>query len=175
MTINKRLEIDQEAYKLRDALKITTPIDFKNLVEKGLGGKLKNANNIEGILDAKIERTGNHFVIYVNESKDEYRQRFSIAHEISHLILDMGYDTNSKSFNDDNSDMSFNREGGTEEEYAANEFAAALLMPKDEFRFCVDNNTNNNNMVSIEEVSKHFQVSVQAVLTRGKFLGIFKW
>lgn len=130
MTISERLEVDKRAYKLREDLKITTPIDFKKLVETSLGGKLKKVNNIEGISDSKIERRYNHFVILINESKDEYRQRFSIAHEISHLIIDMGYNIDSKSFNSVDSDMSFNREGRTEEEFIANEFTAALLMPK---------------------------------------------
>lgn len=174
MTIDQRLEIDKKAYDFRNKVKITTPIDFEKLVKEGLGGTLKDTTK-ESIPDAQIVRSGDSFVISVNKQKDVWRQRFSIAHEIGHLILDMGYDINSKSFNGGDLNTSFDREGDTQQEYAANEFAAALLMPKDEFRFFVDKNTNNKNMVSIETVADHFNVSIQAALTRGKFLGIFKW
>ena len=67
------------------------------------------------------------------------------------------------------------REGTSEEEYEANDFAANLLMPKAEFIECVYNNLDEEGLCNLDAVSDYFRVSISAVKTRGKFLGVFSW
>ena len=163
--------IDNEAYKLHQELKQDAPIkNFYKLVED-LGGKLENADLIE---DAHIAKYDNKFTIRVNKNNSELRNNFSIAHEIGHLILHMGYNPKEKKFEKDFEDNKiYYRYGNSKEEYEANEFAGAFLMPESKFLKIVNNNTNNEKSCSINKVSQYFNVSNQAVISRGKFLGIF--
>jgi Zn-dependent peptidase ImmA (M78 family) len=63
----------------------------------------------------------------------------------------------------------YRRKGYTEEEYEANEFAAALLMPEAIFREHARKN------ISVEQIARYFGVSVDAALNRGRWLGIYAW
>lgn len=163
--------IDNEAYKLHQELEQYPPIkNFYELIE-ALGGKLENADLIE---DAHIEKYDNKFIIRVNKNNSELRNNFSIAHEIGHLILHMGYNPKEKKFEKDfENNKVYYRYGNSKEEYEANEFAGAFLMPESKFLEIVNNNTNNEKSCSINKVSQYFNVSNQAVISRGKFLGIF--
>ncbi|WPC24716.1 ImmA/IrrE family metallo-endopeptidase [Brachyspira hyodysenteriae] len=163
--------IDNEAYKLHQELKQNPPIqNFYKLIEN-LGGTLEEVDLIE---DAHIEKDDNKFIIRVNKNNSELRNNFSIAHEIGHLILHMGYNPKEKKFDKDFEDNKiYYRYGNSREEYEANEFAGAFLMPESKFIEIVNENTNDKQLCSINKVSKYFNVSNQSVISRGKFLGIF--
>lgn len=163
--------IDNEAYKLHKELKQNTPIqNFDKLIED-LGGRLEEVDLVE---DAHIEKYDNKFIIRVNKNNSELRNNFSIAHEIGHLILHMAYNSKEKKFEKNFEDNKiYYRYGSSREEYEANEFAGAFLMPESKFIEIVNNNTNNEKLCSINKVSQYFNVSNQAVISRGKFLGIF--
>ena len=69
----------------------------------------------------------------------------------------------------------FNRNGNYDEiEMEANQFAAAFLMPKEEYRNILYQNVNNNK-IDIHIIAKHFGVSREAASNRGKWLGYLKW
>ncbi|MEI0748604.1 ImmA/IrrE family metallo-endopeptidase [Brachyspira pulli] len=163
--------IDNKAYKLHKELKQEIPIKtFYTLIES-LGGKLEKSDLIE---DAHIEKYNNNFIIRVNKNNSDLRNNFSIAHEIGHLILHMGYNPKEKKFEKDFEDNKiYYRYGNSREEYEANEFAGAFLMPESKFIEIVNNSTNNEKSCIINKVSRYFNVSNQAVISRGKFLGIF--
>lgn len=55
-------------------------------------------------------------------------------------------------------------------EYQANEFAAALLMPKKEYKKIMNQYTTGNK-VETDKVADYFGVSVSVASSRGKFLG----
>lgn len=92
--------------------------------------------------------------LYVNSSDSVARQRFTLAHEIGHVLLHSG----SGSLVDYRSNL----ENPVEtKEYEANKFAAALLMPRTEFVrkwFLWRGNT--------ELLGKYFGASPQAVEIR---------
>ena len=48
-----------------------------------------------------------------------------------------------------------------------------FFMPESKFIEIVNNSTNNEKSCIINKVSRYFNVSNQAVISRGKFLGIF--
>ncbi|KOO43081.1 ImmA/IrrE family metallo-endopeptidase [Priestia koreensis] len=158
---------------IRETLKLQTPINLELLVER-LGGKIIESANIDENMEAKIEKVEDSFVITIDPNRYPKRQRFSIAHELGHLFLHMGYLINPEKWNSTNEyiDSVYYRYGYNLEEFEANEFAACLLMPLEEFLNISKQNLNGE-FYNIEEIAKYFNVSTQAVSYRGKILGLF--
>ena len=79
------------------------------------------ADNIAG----KVERNSTNSRIFVNRSDIPARKRFTVAHEIGHIIL----------HNDISKDIDFvdyrNNGKYDQREFEADNFAAALLMPRE--------------------------------------------
>ena len=114
-----------------------------------------------------------HWAIVVNARHPEVRRRFTVAHELAHLLL--------HKFSTPHADRRFKvrfrslrSSGGTvAEEVEANRFAAELLMPTDlvvaelqdvEMDFAPANEENVNRR--LDEVAKKFNVSRQALHIR---------
>lgn len=125
-------------------------------------------------------------VIWVNPLEAPNRQRFTMAHELGHLINDVVPNLDKVGVNDEFHDGAINlkRDGRQEpREYAANEFAAQLLMPSE---FIIKNakatikalkelygeNFKIPKADFIARLSSVFQVSEQAMEIRLKRLGI---
>jgi Zn-dependent peptidase ImmA (M78 family) len=70
----------------------------------------------------------------------------------------------------------FKRLGSSTLEHEANQFAAELLMPKQEFiNVCHKNYNEDEEHYDLGAISKYFQVSLSCAATRGKWLNLFKW
>ncbi len=123
------------------------------------------------------------FEIGVPHTTGENRDRFTIAHELGHLYLHLNFTDREKwnkrveSAKKENGkilpDSFMTRAGQGYNEYEANDFAAALLMPANEFREVVQDRSAGQ--MGIHAVATKFGVSAEAVMTRGRFLGIFPW
>ncbi len=162
--------IDSLTQDIIEAYGISIPlVDIDAFVEK-LGGKVIKET---GISDGSIQKTGDSFVIKVSSFQDERRRRFTIAHELGHLFLHMGFRTCDEIWQ--SSKEVYYREGTSEQEYQANEFAASLLMPKKEFLDVFKRYTDSDHMVDIRAVAEYFNVSIEAALNRGKFLELIEW
>lgn len=126
---------------------------------------LKEDISIEYIpLDASISgrlyRKDGRWIISVNKKHHINRQRFTLAHELAHYVLH-------KSESDSFTDTVFFRGASVNNfEYAANEFAAKLLMPEERVRAVIRSGTKN-----IGKLAESFGVSVAAMLYRVKQLG----
>lgn len=59
-------------------------------------------------------------------------------------------------------------------EWEANEFACELLMPNTELIEHVDKNFPEQ-IIDIEQIAKHFNVTTQMVRIRGKMLGLWDY
>lgn len=180
ISIPKRNEIRKLATNLRNALSLTQPpFDVEKAVIK-LNGKIVFSDSFDCDTDAVIQKTGdNNFSISLNSQKPNYRSRFSIAHELGHLFLHMGFLVNPQKWNtlsQEYSDSIFYRKADVRrlEEFEANEFAAEFLMPSDHFITFV-NSLVLNGKVNIQPIASYFDVSLEAVKFRGKFLGVFQW
>mgnify|MGYP000181897211 CR=1 FL=1 len=144
-----------------------------------LGGELKKDPNL--LCDARISKVSNNgengvfFKVEVSPFQSEARMNFSIAHELGHLFLHMLYKINYDEWSKIQVGESYNRSGNNELESQANEFAAELLMPKGEFLQVLSKNRETINSYNIEPVARYFGVSEQAVLNRGRWLGVFAW
>jgi len=161
----KRRQISRIAETTREAFKTPSPIDMEKAVSR-LGGRIEVAKSDK---EATIGREGESFVIRLDGTKPLVRRTFSLAHELGHLVLHMGFGQPEKWHQSEDYEESYARSGWSEEEYEANEFAASFLMPSAEFRQVAANSKN------IKFVAEHFGVSVDAALTRGRFLGMYPW
>jgi Zn-dependent peptidase ImmA (M78 family) len=100
------------------------------------------------------------WLITINSLHHPKRQRFTFAHELAHFFLHRNQQF-------DFSDTVFFRADNVKSriEFEANNFAGALLMPKDEFIDYVKNTSNN-----IEDISNKFNTSAMAVKVRADVL-----
>ncbi|APT76057.1 hypothetical protein LN42_06430 [Marinitoga sp. 1137] len=178
-------EIRNFARKLRKLLKFKNPATINKLenIVKTLGGEIIFSDeDLENYAEAKIVKIDDEekkFRIIVTD-KDflpKERKVFSIAHELGHLFLHMGYIINEEKWNNINDFFDFYyRRDKNYIEYEANEFAGEFLMPEDEFKkIAYENFDEDENAFYIEPIANYFGVSKKAVITRGKFLGLFEW
>jgi hypothetical protein len=111
-------------------------------------------------ISGKLSRDGDKWVISVNKEHSRNRQRFTLAHELAHYVL---HKSEKESFTDT---VFFRGMSVNNIEYAANNFAAKLLMPEDRVRRLV-----REGVASVEKLAESFGVSVAAMLYRVKQLG----
>ncbi|MDL2302178.1 ImmA/IrrE family metallo-endopeptidase [Lachnospiraceae bacterium OttesenSCG-928-D06] len=168
-----RMLINNLTQDIIDLYDIQVPIKDINDVVKRLGGRIEESFNIDNMSDGSVRRQGNGFVIFVSPFQGMERRIFTIAHELGHLFLHMGYRINSDLW-ERQEKATYYRAGDSLEEYQANEFAAALLMPKKKYKEIMDKNTSGN-MVETGKIASYFGVSVSAASNRGKFLGYLQW
>ncbi len=171
----KRARIGEIADHIRTSLELTVPVDVQVAVKR-LRGEITTVHALDGDVDAQIEKTGNRsFRITVAESWPR-RDLFSVAHELGHLFIHMGYliDPAKWATIGTYKDSVRYRYGYTEEEYEANEFAGAFLMPTDKFR-TVARESFNNGFYNVVAIAKAFGVSTKAARVRGQWLGLFNW
>ena len=105
----------------------SAPVDVHSIAERFARiVKSPLEPEVSGVL---VPQEKGNWIIIVNESHHPVRQRFTIAHELGHLLLH-GYKT-------PHADRRFrfrdarSSEGSAIEEIQANQFAAELLMPRE--------------------------------------------
>jgi Zn-dependent peptidase ImmA (M78 family) len=157
---------------LSDAAVTAPPVPVEELT-RAHGAQL-SFEPFKGGISGMLYRDAERKVIGVNASHARTRQRFTIAHELGHLLLHesrrMIVDTHVYR-RDEVSSM------GTErEEREANAFAAELLMPAafvaDEAHQLVDQQTTITAKRLAAQLATRFEVSAQAMEIRLANLGI---
>ncbi len=165
--------INDMAQAVRDFYGIKTPITNIDDIVNKMGGKIIEDSSLS-LSDGKIRKTGaKSFEIHLSPFQSPERKTFTIAHELGHLFLHMGFQTSPQKW-DSQDNVYFYRNGNSELEYQANEFAAAFLMPQNQYKEIMAKNTEGN-MVNTLEIANFFHVSVEAAANRGKWLGYLKW
>lgn len=115
---------------------------------------------MDGELSGKLVRKDLTYLMTINSLHHPNRQRFTIAHELGHYCLH-------RSMGDEFIDKIFFRGGeSSRTEAEANRFAAAILMPEDEFTRFVKSTSQK-----IEDIADNFLVSPMAVKFRAEQLG----
>ncbi len=149
---------------------ISIPIlDIDGVVQR-IGGKVEEKADLDILYDGRVRKDGAaSFCIEVATYLSPRRRTFTIAHELGHLFLHMGYRTNWKRWMemDDAVYMPF---GVSMQEDQASEFAAALLMPRDQLGGAIEKHTHGDS-VDMTEVAKCLHVSPAAAINRGRLLG----
>ena len=90
-------------------------------LKRTIGGYIVISNDIE-------EKFGTDKIIVVNEKENTNRQRFSLAHEFGHYLLDPGAKKTAEFYDAFESD-----DNKTDLELVIDRFAAELLMPEKRF------------------------------------------
>lgn len=160
---------------------VRTPPVPVDRIAKGLGAQIR-FSPLDEELSGMIYISHGTPVIGVNSLHHPNRQRFSMAHEIAHLVLHR--DLISGKVHVDKEFrvqlMTLNRDAisalGTEKiEVEANRFAAELLMPKAWFIEALGNQPFDiDNEGPLEELAKKFRVSRQALEFRIRNLALSK-
>ena len=115
MDNSTRRMINSLAEDVLSAYNISVPIgNIDEIVEK-LGGTIQKEAFFS---DGAVEKEGNGFKIIVSPFQDEKRERFTIAHELGHLFLHMGYRTNNELWEKQENNI-YHRIGNSEKEYQA--------------------------------------------------------
>ncbi|MBK5929075.1 ImmA/IrrE family metallo-endopeptidase [Halochromatium salexigens] len=110
---------------------VVPPINVERIVEL-VGARLDSSVDFENISAAGSVSIHNHHArIWVNplESSYEPRKRFTIAHEIGHLIQHIDPEIGVREFIDTKKTLNRKDSYWDSKEYEANNFAAQLLMP----------------------------------------------
>ena len=129
-----------------------------------LGVKVFNAKFGENDVHGLLARRNGESTIYVNTTDAPVRKRFTVAHEIGHLRLhlldgDVEFIDNADSFRtvaDPDAAWTTRRR----QEWEANQFAAALLMPASLVR------QKLSEIQDLEGLARWFQVSQDAMAIR---------
>lgn len=93
-------------------------------------------------------------VIVVNQGHNGERQRFTLAHELAHLVL------------------RFSGLSEAEEEKAADRFAGAFLMAKDMMLQLLGNHRTSISLGELAELKKLFKVSIASLAVRCSQIGV---
>lgn len=165
--MRNRTQLERRAWKLLRELEIESePVDVFVIAER-LGARIQYENVDEELSGALYRDDGNGPVIGVNARHHPNRQRFTVAHEIGHLLL-----------HDEPVfvDRVFRRDKVSSEavdplEIEANGFAAALLMPK-EFVVRRTNGSGPFRSEAVDRLASDFGVSSQAMTFRLERLGV---
>jgi Zn-dependent peptidase ImmA (M78 family) len=168
--------IEKTVKKLLGDLNIDAPPVPVDRIAENLGATLKyEPFDFDGHEDISgmLYRDGETKIIGINRSHHLNRQRFSISHEIGHLLLhkkDMFVDK-VVNFRDSRSSLAIDPE-----EMAANAFAAELLMPREFIRNEILKLMNLNSTFTKDELIKRFartfKVSTSAMEYRLNNLGV---
>ena len=150
-------EADRAAQSLRDHWSLgidPIPNVVELLEDQGIKVLAFDLTHIDG-LTARVRRPGKDAVpvIVVNHQDWGERQRFTLAHELGHLVMEVSA-----------------RVG---EEKAAHRFAGAFLMPADALWAEIGKHRTSIGWGELFELKQLFGTSVQAITYRCKDLGIF--
>lgn len=157
--MKNRVELNQDAINLRKQLGLNNfdTIDLLDVV-------LEKLPDITIIFCPISEKTSgicinrnNIQIICINSTMNLGRQRFTLAHELYHLLVEKKF--NLFVCNDD--------ERYNDSEKEANSFASFLLMPSQALENFIDlNNISKWNLENIIKIEQHFQISHEAMLYR---------
>lgn len=142
----------------------TDPLDIKAVATQIFNIEIREDKFDKGI-SGFLERIGQNWCIFVNQYENEWRKRFTIAHELGHFVKhrDKYIIAGSSA-----PDLIFFRDNTIDPiEKEANDFAADLLMPKDIFIKKIRSGCN-----TLEKLSEAFQLSTTAVKYRAYKLGL---
>lgn len=163
--MNVQVLLDRVDEKQRNAIvraQREIPVRIGSLA-RDLGAIVRVANLGSGV-SGQVSRENDQYTIRVHRHEAKERQRFTVAHELSHLLLHRHIIDASE---DGIKDNVLYRSGKPERiEYEANSLAAELVMPADRVRERLVVLGGEVNDRVIEELASEFEVSRAAMEIR---------
>jgi Zn-dependent peptidase ImmA (M78 family) len=142
------------------------PVDPIQIAQK-LGIKVFTAGLDEGVAGMLVKRPGRDPEIYINGKDSLSRQRFTAAHELWHYVKHIA--TGEDDWEHVDYRDALTSKGTDPDEIFANQFAASLLMPKDEIQ-----RLKNEHGYGTPTLAYEFGVSEDAMNFRLVNLGLAK-
>ena len=124
-----RTLINNVTQDIIDLYHIQIPIQDIHDVVIALGGHVEESADDNMLSYSGIKKQDNGFIIYVSPSQSPVRRKYTIASELGHLFLHMGYKINPKWW-DMQENAAYYKADSSLGNYQAYEFAEALFMPK---------------------------------------------
>jgi Zn-dependent peptidase ImmA (M78 family) len=158
--IEEPVQAQQAARKLRGEWRLGTdpiPSMTELLEERGIKViGLRLPISVSGSKTiAKLENGKSVPAVIINADHTGERQRFTLAHELGHLILDMGPGMTSRAA-----------------EKAMDQFAGAFLVPSEELERLAGAHRSELSLGELLEMKAHFRVSLQCLVVRLGQVGI---
>jgi Zn-dependent peptidase ImmA (M78 family) len=148
--------------------KLRLPVD-PFAIAQALGIKAYSANLDGGVSGMLVKRAGEDAEIYVHGADSRNRQRFTCAHELGHYVKRTAAGDTAWEYVERRDLLT--SQGTDADEIYANQFAAALLMPREvvEARFRA---LERPSLVGAAALAVEFGVSADAMRYRIKNLGL---
>ena len=116
--------------------------------------------------------------IYLDVDQNQNRQLFTLAHELGHLFIDLGWYPNSRLEEEPKEtvlsvnyrDKDKERDTEDDKERIANQFAGAFLMPQSEVEKIISSEMTDEEKK--QEISRKFKVTLKAAENRLLVLGV---
>ncbi len=149
---------------------ITAPAVDAGALAEALGISVQYerlADDMSGVLLVE----GGTAKVAINDSHHRNRQRFTLAHEIGHVLLHAGEDglfVDRRFFRNE-----WSSKGELREEIEANAFAASLLMPRRFVAQCIEPGAGITDL-DVFRLATRFEVSEQAMTLRLVKLGFIE-
>lgn len=154
-----RRVINEIAELVRKIYTVDGPVSDIDSVVSRMGGRVIENPDIYDFSDGQIRKISN----------SEFEIIVSPFQSLGHLFLHMDFMTDSDKLRKQSKEVYY-RNGSSELEYQANEFAAAFLMPRKDYKNKLDEHIKGN-MVNTEKIARYFFVSIDAAVNRGIELG----
>jgi Zn-dependent peptidase ImmA (M78 family) len=155
----------REAVRLLERFGVLAPPVPIDVIARNLGAEVRFLP-YEGELAGMLARTDDRVVIGVNSLHHRNRQRFTIAHEIAHLLLhdlETHFDRNFRVRHRD----AVSSAAVDDHEIEANRFAAELLMPHAMLLADLDEaGIDVEQLCDIAPLARRYSVSKQAMMHR---------
>ena len=163
--VMKKSEIEDFARQtLKDHNMYSIPVDPVVLANK-IGVRVSNAVFSDPTLAGMVAKRGDQSSILVKDDDALNRKRFTVAHELGHMLLHLQIDDGEFIDNIDHLRTS-GLNGNNSPEAEANQFAAALLMDSELVKQCWPAVQSSDSMADI------FKVSQEAMEIRLHHLGL---
>jgi len=164
-------QITKKVSELLEEFNIAAPPVPVRKIARGCGARIVKISDDDD-MDGFLYREKGDIVIGVNKDQAPVRQRFTIAHELGHLLLhensavhiDRGFQVRLRN--------GLSAQGVNIDEMEANRFAAELLMPLDFLREDLESKFFDfAGDEGFYELSRRYGVSTQAITIRLNGLG----
>lgn len=168
----RRNKSEAAANQLLKESDITRPPVRVEMIARQIGATI-HYEPFEGDISGMVYRNKNRVIIGVNSLHHANRQRFTIAHEIGHVLLHKGTELFVDRTYRVNMRNSVSSQAIDKDEIEANRFAAALLMP--EHMLVEDLKGKEIDFESEDDVAKlaeKYEVSLKAMTIRLSNIGL---
>jgi len=153
------------------------PVPVERLA-RALGARLSYEQSEDLDISGMLFRDGTRTIIGVNSDHHPNRQRFTIAHEVGHLLLHPGRPIILDKLVRVNRRDSVSALASDRQEIEANQFAASLLTPQDllasEMKRLLKEHAGIAEDDLIHDLAKRFSVSPEAMGHRLTNLGVLR-